>query len=66
MESIIQEWGAVSAQIATIGATLVFLTRRVSKIESLIEKKLNNGIKTELANLNRDIGLIKGHLGIED
>ena len=56
------EIGQITAQIAALGAAVKWIAGRISKIEDMVDRKLNNGIKSELTDLKVAIADIKGQI----
>ena len=56
------ELGQIGAQITALIAAIKWLAGRISKIEDMVDRKLNNGIKSELTDLKVAIADIKGQI----
>ena len=56
------ELGQITAQIAAGLAALKWLAGRISKIEEMVDRKLNNGIKSELTTIKVDIASIQAQI----
>ena len=56
------EVGQVTAQIAALFTAIRWIAGRISKIEEMVDRKLNNGTKSELTDIKVDIASIQAHI----
>ena len=66
MQDIVQELGMLGVEVSALGVSLVWLSKRIGRIEDQIDRKLNNGIRSELTGIKVQIGKIETKLGMSD
>jgi len=60
MEALLLQGGETAAQLVALGVAVYFMSKRIDRIETHINTKIDNGITTRINQMGADIAHIQG------